>query len=461
MIRPITVICWILALSAGLYLYRAKHEVELMDKHIEQIAKETNDIRAESRHLLDDWIRLGEPEQLHKYSDEYLGLKTIAPTQFARLSDLPARLPAPQADPVPDPADMVAQSSAPADAQAVTATDDMRQADSDDLPVPPIPPVTLPEGTPLLTSVSLPGVTVPLQARPVTPRTAAAAEPEQKPRPETHLADEPRATLVPRQPVSNAQGANGQAANAQAANAQAANAQAGNSQGTTAQSADAGTAQPRDPPLLQAPRAQAAASPQAPRTQPAAAGWQPERQQPAQSVPPSRQPSQTQGSPPQGLPPLQAQDTRRPDVTAQRGPAQTYAAQPVGKPIPWNTDNRVTDSRGTDARRDAQPRPAEAQVPAQRPMQAAAAPTQYSGGQYPGGQYAGSQNPGGQYAPGRYPAAQTQTGSLLGTSSRPPLPLPLPAPTPVSASYPRPYPAPYPAPYPNAYPAPYPYAPGR
>ncbi len=174
MIRPITVICWILALSAGLYLYRAKHEVELMDKHIEQIAKETNDIRAESRHLLDDWIRLGEPEQLHKYSDEYLGLKTIAPTQFARLSDLPSRLPPPQADPVPEPPAPVATATpdtrvatatpdtrvatatpdtrdataAPPDTQAVTATDETEQADADDLPVPPIPPANLPSGHP-------------------------------------------------------------------------------------------------------------------------------------------------------------------------------------------------------------------------------------------------------------------------------------------------------------------------
>jgi hypothetical protein len=59
MIRPITMICWILALSAGLYLYRAKHEVELMDKHIDQIAKDTNNLRVESRRLMDDWIRLG------------------------------------------------------------------------------------------------------------------------------------------------------------------------------------------------------------------------------------------------------------------------------------------------------------------------------------------------------------------------------------------------------------------
>ncbi len=110
MIRPITVICWVLALSAGLYLYRAKHEVELMDQHIDLIAKQTADLRAQSRGLLDDWIRLGEPEQLHKYSDEYLGLKTIAPSQFARLSDLPSRLPAPEPTPPADQPDVVGQS---------------------------------------------------------------------------------------------------------------------------------------------------------------------------------------------------------------------------------------------------------------------------------------------------------------------------------------------------------------
>ena len=108
MIRPITVICWILALGAGLYLYRAKHEVELMDKHIELLAKETTDIRADSRRLLDDWIRLGEPVQLQKYSDQYLGLKAISPPQFVRLADLPGKLPAPRAEPPEPPADAVA-----------------------------------------------------------------------------------------------------------------------------------------------------------------------------------------------------------------------------------------------------------------------------------------------------------------------------------------------------------------
>src|SRR5258708_39762216 len=99
MIRPITVICWILALGSGLYLYPAKHEVGLMDKHIEQIAKETGDIRAESRRLLDDWIRLAEPVQLQTDSDQYLGLKALSPPQCVGLTELPHRFPAPRADP--------------------------------------------------------------------------------------------------------------------------------------------------------------------------------------------------------------------------------------------------------------------------------------------------------------------------------------------------------------------------
>jgi hypothetical protein len=225
MIRPITVICWILALGAGLYLYRAKHEVELMDKHIDQIGRQTSDLRAESRHLLDDWIRLGEPEQLHKYSDVYLRLKTIAPGQFARLGDLANRLPTPRADPpdeqFPDgQSDLAAQSEAVASGvpspgiplsgvlspsgQSAAARSDpgadpdsMNEADNDDLPVPPIPPTVQ-----AITAVSMSGgIAPPLQARPVSPRpTNNVADPEAA-RPHPALAartvDDPRAATKP------------------------------------------------------------------------------------------------------------------------------------------------------------------------------------------------------------------------------------------------------------------------
>ena len=205
-------ICWILALSAGLYLYRAKHEVELMDRHIDQIAKDTNDLRVESRRLLDDWIRLGEPEQLRKYSDQYLGLKAVAPTQFVRLTDLAGRLPAARADPVNASAEVVdqsqlARSAPPPDGQVDPAG--MDEADADVLPVPPIPPngatvIGATNGTNngvTPASVAPPAVIVPLQARPVTPRPTPGQQDQdtaarQRPAGETRAAEEPSASPV-------------------------------------------------------------------------------------------------------------------------------------------------------------------------------------------------------------------------------------------------------------------------
>jgi hypothetical protein len=192
MIRPITMICWILALSAGLYLYRAKHEVGLMDRHIDQIAKDTNDLRVESRRLLDDWIRLGEPEQLRKYSDQYLGLKAVAPTQFVRLTDLAGRLPGPRADPVDVPPETVDQVQVARSAPSSDGPAGMDEAEADALPVPPIPPGGLPGGATLVSGVPAAAgappavIAVPLQARPVTPRPTA----------ETRVAEEPSAPAV-------------------------------------------------------------------------------------------------------------------------------------------------------------------------------------------------------------------------------------------------------------------------
>ena len=174
MIRPITVICWVLALGSGLYLYRAKHEVELMDKYIVQIARQTDALRAESRHMLDEWIRLGEPEQLHKYSDQYLGLKTVAPAQFVRVTDLAGRLPPPRVLPegqvetlgVPRPGAVVDRSGA-VDAgmtgAGMTGTGTTDEADIDELPVPPVPPSALASSSPAPTPT-------PVAPRPSEPR---------------------------------------------------------------------------------------------------------------------------------------------------------------------------------------------------------------------------------------------------------------------------------------------------
>jgi hypothetical protein len=393
MIRPITVICWILALGAGLYLYRAKHEVALMDKHIDQIAKQTSDLRAESRRLLDDWIRLGEPEQLHKYSDEYLGLKTIAPTQFTRLGDLPARLPEPRADPADEQPDVVAQSpDGPSSGvpssdipssgvlavgvqspftQPAGADSDMTETDDEALPVPPIPPAAV------VTAVSAPAViSPPLQARPVTPRPAAGQpEPEaSRPRPgnPARVADEPNTAATRRTPAPLAE-------------------------------SNSGAPDQGNGPV------------------PGQAAWQ------ARGLPPL----QAQGPKNvQGMPPVQAQGSVQAQGPAQssgqaagRGPAQGPAfGLPPGQPTTRPAEPRSVDTHANEAQREVR----STQLP---PLQAQSMAVRPTDTRDPGIQIA-------RQGPSRIPAtAPAPGGSLLGMP-RGPVPLPLPAPTPVSTTWP-------------------------
>jgi hypothetical protein len=193
-------ICWILVLGSGLYLYRAKHEVEVLDKHIVQLAKDTEILRADSRHFLDEWIRLGEPEQLRKYSDQYLGLKTVQPTQFVRVSDLSGRLPAPRLIP---PADLSEAMNNPLGITlaginplginppgADPGVGDTDEADADGMPVPPIPP-TFPSVIPAVAvSAVMPAVTLPVASH------GAPDEPKPNVSAGSRIADDPRGAAV-------------------------------------------------------------------------------------------------------------------------------------------------------------------------------------------------------------------------------------------------------------------------
>jgi hypothetical protein len=464
-------------------LYRAKHEVELMDKHIEQIARETSDIRAESRRLLDDWIRLGEPEQLHRYSDEYLGLQTIAPTQFARLSDLPGRLPAPRADPPAEDPAAIAQSGDPVDpsgsAQAAgMTTDGTDEANADDLPVPPIPPAN-----PGLIAVSLPGVSaIPLQARPVTPRVVGnPADPGPRAA-ENREADDPRA-VTPRPPAAAVAEPRVTAAQTTSRDRAPSPSQA---------RAGVGSEAPVQPEQSQAARNQAEEVNQA-QTGGLAAGQHPGPQnggplptgqaaptqasQPGQPPARSRQPENIQFGNAQkspalrpiqapGLPPLQAQGAAREPAqnppeqnlagqypvgqyparqyperqfsaaqtaAAQTSvgrpvpalPAQNHSAQPLGRAIPWTSEARETE-RPADTRREyrpASPAYTEPRMPARQVAQQTPAPMSPQSGQPQFGQLAQPRS------------GQPQSGSLLGMS-RGTVPLPVPAPMPVSATWP-------------------------
>jgi hypothetical protein len=390
MIRPITVICWILALGAGLYLYRAKHEVELMDKHIEVLAKETTDIRADSRRLLDDWIRLGEPVQLQKYSDQYLGLKAISPPQFVRMTDLSNRLPSPRAEPVEPPAEAVAQSSvplSPADASALQHLTDQGQQtasssgevddeDGEDLPIPPIPP-----GAPVLTAVSLQNVTgASSQAKLVAQRAAAVPidpNARQHAMGETRTADDPRA----------------------------------------------GAEKPLPGPL---------ADPHV--TNPGGTGGGGTGGQPARQLPQPRELSFSQ-APAQGLPPPQGQGPVRPTERT----VADYRANDQRREISFAPNGAATGPAGASAGNPAWgPASSRAQGLSPLQAQATARPQErpFADGRINDPQRASAADPRppmGQVA--RQPAPMAPpAGSLLGMS-RGPVPLPLPAPMPVSATW--------------------------
>ena len=95
MIRPLTIATFLLACGSGLYLYQSKHEVQLLDRTIEQTVHDTGALREQSRLLAAEWTMLNDPERLRQFSDTYLSLKAIEPPQFTSLADLDSRLPAP------------------------------------------------------------------------------------------------------------------------------------------------------------------------------------------------------------------------------------------------------------------------------------------------------------------------------------------------------------------------------
>jgi len=97
MIRPFTCLCLVAACGSGLYLYSEKHRTALLDRDIGQVIRQTEAARARTGMLRAEWALLNEPGRLQDMAEKYLALKTMAPTQFVQLSDLPAHLAAPVA----------------------------------------------------------------------------------------------------------------------------------------------------------------------------------------------------------------------------------------------------------------------------------------------------------------------------------------------------------------------------
>ena len=101
MMRPITCLSLIAALGAGGYLYQEKHTAQLLDRDINKTMKQADQARDRIGLLKAEWALLNEPERLQTLAAQHLPtLQSLQPTQFARLEDLPSRLPAVSAAPV-------------------------------------------------------------------------------------------------------------------------------------------------------------------------------------------------------------------------------------------------------------------------------------------------------------------------------------------------------------------------
>ncbi len=104
MIRPFTCVCMVLAGASGLYLYQAKHRVQLLDRDITNTIHATEAARERIGVLRAEWTLQNDPERLAQLADRFLTLKTVTPGQFTSMAELDKRLPpvkAPDAAPPP------------------------------------------------------------------------------------------------------------------------------------------------------------------------------------------------------------------------------------------------------------------------------------------------------------------------------------------------------------------------
>ena len=101
MIRPFTCVCMVLAGASGLYLYQAKHRVQLLDRDITSTIHATEAARERIGVLRAEWTLQNDPERLAQLADRFLALKTVTPGQFTSMAELDKRLPPVR---VPEPA---------------------------------------------------------------------------------------------------------------------------------------------------------------------------------------------------------------------------------------------------------------------------------------------------------------------------------------------------------------------
>ncbi|MGP0000547.1 MAG: hypothetical protein ACLPKW_22760 [Acetobacteraceae bacterium] len=178
MIRPFTLVCFLLACGAGLYLYSAKHRVQLVDHEIEKTVRATDELREQIRVLHAEWTLQNDPQRLQELANQFLNLKTLTPGQFTSLADLDNRLPA-----VPAPEPAAPEATEP---QSVPVAQAPQPPQPEELPPAPAaarPAVSPPPSRPVAAvAVAAPPVPPPAEHKP-PPRPVVAEAPHEHPAP--------------------------------------------------------------------------------------------------------------------------------------------------------------------------------------------------------------------------------------------------------------------------------------
>jgi hypothetical protein len=158
MIRPLTIVTFLMACGSGLYLYQSKHAAQVLDRDIERTVRDTATLREQSRLLAAEWTMLNDPDTLRRFSDQYLALKSISPTQFTSLADLKTRLPIVTVNTPP---------SAPADVTDPDEDAPVVMSGADTPPAEPASPAAAPA------AVAPPAAVAAKEPKPAAPQTPA------------------------------------------------------------------------------------------------------------------------------------------------------------------------------------------------------------------------------------------------------------------------------------------------
>ena len=93
MIRPLTLLCALLAAGSGAYLFAVKHRSQMLDNQIAAISEASRLDAQRIRVLQAQWALETDPTRLQQLATQFTALQPMQPSQFVALAALRADLP--------------------------------------------------------------------------------------------------------------------------------------------------------------------------------------------------------------------------------------------------------------------------------------------------------------------------------------------------------------------------------